>query len=80
MGKSALKNKMALREHLIFWLTKSTYVFIYIILPIIMVGWLEALAGFILAAVVCGFTISVVFQTGTCCGGDSISGTGCGEQ
>jgi linoleoyl-CoA desaturase len=62
MGKSALKNKMEIKEHLIFWLTKSTYVFIYIILPIIMVGWLEALAGFALAAVVCGFTISVVFQ------------------
>src|SRR3546814_4306168 len=62
MGKAAQARSMVRREHLIFWLTKVTYIFIYILLPIIFVGWLETLIGFIIVSVVCGFSISIVFQ------------------
>ncbi|HLT72072.1 MAG TPA: acyl-CoA desaturase [Cyclobacteriaceae bacterium] len=56
------KSQMKFREHFIFWLTKVVYVMIYIVIPALMVGWLAALTGFVIAAVVCGITTSVVFQ------------------
>ncbi|HXI00904.1 MAG TPA: acyl-CoA desaturase [Sphingobacteriaceae bacterium] len=62
MGKSGQAKPLEKKEHVIFWLTKTTYVFLYLILPVIMVGWLPTLIGFVISGVVCGFTISVVFQ------------------
>lgn len=54
--------KLNRREHLIFWSTKVFYIATYLFVPIIMVGVLKALLGFVIAAVVCGFSISMVFQ------------------
>ena len=63
---SILKNsnvkKLDTKEHLVFWFTKLFYVSVYLILPIVMVGWSSALIGFGIAGIVCGFSISVVFQ------------------
>jgi linoleoyl-CoA desaturase len=53
---------LALKEHFIFWITKVLYVAFYIVLPIIMVGWLQTLIGFTIITFVCGLFISVVFQ------------------
>lgn len=50
------------RDHVIFWLTKVLYVFFYIALPVIMVGWLKFIIGFLVMHAVKGFTIAVVFQ------------------
>jgi len=54
--------KLALKEHFIFWVTKIMYVAMYIILPVIMVGWLPALVGILLITFVTGVSISIVFQ------------------
>jgi len=54
--------KMSLKEHFIFWGTKLAYAFIYIILPIMMVGFLQAMVGFMIIAFVTGVFITVVFQ------------------
>ncbi len=54
--------KLALKEHFIFWITKISYVGAYIVLPVIMVGWLPALIGFLIITFICGLFISVVFQ------------------
>lgn len=62
MGKTGQRRQLETKEHLIFWLTKTTYIFIYLILPILMVGWIETIIGFVIVAVVCGFSISIVFQ------------------
>lgn len=62
MEKSGRRKKLDLKEHVIFWLTKVGYLFLYLILPIIMVGWMETLVGFLVLSVVCGFSISIVFQ------------------
>ena len=53
---------MSIKEHLIFWFTKITYVIVALVIPIIFVGWLKALAGFFLVTFVCGLFISIVFQ------------------
>ena len=55
-------HRMGKKEHLIFWLTKFCYLFIYIIIPMIMVGWKEALIGFLIVGSVIGFSMSIVFQ------------------
>ena len=62
MERSGRRKKLEGKEHLIFWLTKSGYVFLYLVLPIIMVGWVETAVGFTVLSVTCGFTISIVFQ------------------
>jgi linoleoyl-CoA desaturase len=50
------------REHLIFWTTKTVYVAVYVVLPILLVGPLKALVGYAIVTFVCGIFISVVFQ------------------
>jgi linoleoyl-CoA desaturase len=62
MGKNGKKIKLDVKEHLIFWSTKLLYLSVYLLLPILMLGLGKALIGFTIAAVVCGFTLSVVFQ------------------
>src|SRR5690554_6886298 len=69
MEKSGRRNKLERKEHLIFWLTKSSYVFLYLILPIMLVGWVETAVGFTVLSVTCGFTISIVFQLAHVVGG-----------
>lgn len=54
--------KLELKEHLIFWFTKAYYVAAYLALPIYMVGWSWGIIGFLIVTVICGLTISIVFQ------------------
>ena len=54
--------KQSPREHVLFWVTKVGYGAVYILLPILMVGWLKWLVGFAIVTFVCGLTISIVFQ------------------
>jgi linoleoyl-CoA desaturase len=50
------------KEHWIFWITKLMYVGLYLVLPIVMVGFIQAMVGFLIITSVCGIVISVVFQ------------------
>jgi linoleoyl-CoA desaturase len=54
--------KLPLREHLIFWLTKAGFLGVYLVLPVLMIGLVPALIGFLIVTFVCGLFISVVFQ------------------
>lgn len=56
------KKRIARKEHFIFWFTKVMYIGAYIVVPVIMVGWLPWLIGFLLITFVCGLVISIVFQ------------------
>ena len=56
------RKKLARKEHFIFWFTKLMYVSVYIVIPILMVGWLPWLIGFLIITFVTGLVISVVFQ------------------
>jgi len=58
---TALK-PMDLKEHVIFWTTKGIYVVFTIVLPILVVGWLPWLIGFLVMHFVLGLTLAVVFQ------------------
>ncbi|MFD2162679.1 fatty acid desaturase family protein [Paradesertivirga mongoliensis] len=62
MGPKDSPRKMAFQEHLIFWSTKVFYVSVYLVIPMLMVGVLPTIAGFLIAGFVCGYSISIVFQ------------------
>ncbi|WP_257659146.1 fatty acid desaturase family protein [Parapedobacter lycopersici] len=62
MGVKGEKAIMPIRQHLIFWSTKLTYAAVYFVIPIVSVGWIPALAGWLIAGISCGFCLAVVFQ------------------
>src|SRR5690606_6079574 len=62
MEKTGRRKKLDVKEHVIFWLTKVGYVFLYFIIPILFVGWVQTLVGFVVLSIACGFSISIVFQ------------------
>ncbi|MEQ1552922.1 MAG: acyl-CoA desaturase [Ferruginibacter sp.] len=53
--------KMSLKNHIIFWVTKVYYVFIFLVIPILAWGW-AGLVGYIITNMVLGVTLSFVFQ------------------
>ena len=56
------RKKLSLKEHVIFWFTKLAYMTVYMFIPILLVGWLPWLVGFLIITITCGLTISIVFQ------------------
>jgi linoleoyl-CoA desaturase len=49
-------------QHLVFWFSKASYLAVYVVLPILVLGPLKALVGYAIVTFVCGIFISVVFQ------------------
>ena len=54
--------KMPVKEHIVFWFTKFSYLFFYCILPIMVLGWLPWLIGYLVVNVTMGLVLSIVFQ------------------
>jgi linoleoyl-CoA desaturase len=61
VGETPIR-KIPLKEHVIFWISKAAYLFIFLVLPILVLGWLKAFLGYLLMLFVCGWLIAVVFQ------------------
>lgn len=61
IGNIPLK-KMSLKEHISFWSFKMLHMFMFVVLPIIMVGFSSWLIGFLVYALFAGFVLSIVFQ------------------
>jgi len=53
---------MELREHIIFWISKTLYVFFYIGLPLYLFGFWPVFFGMIAMHVALGLTLAIVFQ------------------
>jgi linoleoyl-CoA desaturase len=62
ISANSVRKKLPGKQHFIFWFSKIMYVTTYIVVPIIMVGWLYWLVGFAIVTFVCGVAISIVFQ------------------
>ncbi len=56
------KTRLPFKEHLVFWLTKAGFLAVYVVLPVLMVGLVPAIVGFLVVMFVCGLFIAVVFQ------------------
>ena len=54
--------KMATKNHIIFWVTKVLYFTFYMVLPIIVWGFLPWVIGFFVLNAVMGLILSLVFQ------------------
>src|SRR5258706_599339 len=61
IGPTPLR-KMTLTEHIYFWFYKLAHAFIFVALPIYMVGFMPWLIGFLTMGLVTGFVLSIVFQ------------------
>lgn len=56
------RKKLSFNQHVIFWFTKLMYIGVYMVVPILMVGWLPWLIGFVIITFTTGLVISIVFQ------------------
>jgi len=54
--------EMKPNDHLIFWLSKVLYIFFYVVIPVIMIGWTKWLLFFLSLHIGLGFTLAIVFQ------------------
>ncbi len=54
--------KMTPYEHFSFWTAKLVYTFMFVALPIMLLGFITWLAGFLIITMVTGLAISIVFQ------------------
>jgi len=61
IGNMPLK-KMSLSDHLVFWGFKLFHAFLFVGLPIYMVGFAHWIIGFLIFTVVAGIVLSLVFQ------------------
>jgi len=61
IGSTPLR-KMTLSEHFYFWFYKVAHAFIFVALPIYLVGFTPWLIGFLTMGLVAGFVLSIVFQ------------------
>jgi linoleoyl-CoA desaturase len=61
IGDMPLK-KMSTADHFRFWFVKIWHAAVFVVIPIIVVGWLPWLLGFITLSLVGGFILSIVFQ------------------
>src|SRR4030095_16700180 len=50
------------KEHWIFWISKTLYALFYMVIPILAVGWLSWLIGYVTMGGVTGIVIAYVFQ------------------
>jgi linoleoyl-CoA desaturase len=53
---------MNTKEHIIFWISKILYVLFYIVIPIVCVGWVSWLIGYLIAGLTVSIVIAYVFQ------------------
>jgi linoleoyl-CoA desaturase len=61
IGPTPLK-KMTIQEHLSFWSFKVLYFFLFVIIPIMNIGFVDWLIGFLAFSLFAGFVLSIVFQ------------------
>lgn len=62
LGKSSDTFHFPVREKVIFWVSKVLHFLLFVIVPVIVVGWLPTLVGLLIAGVVCGLCLATVFQ------------------
>ena len=53
---------MTAKDHVIFWITKVSYIALYLIVPSMIWGWGYTILGFIVYHFMLGTTLSIVFQ------------------
>lgn len=55
-------NKMNMKEHFIFWISKALYFSIFLIIPMSKIGFWNTIIGYFIVSFVCGIILGVIFQ------------------
>ncbi|MFU1855658.1 fatty acid desaturase family protein [Sphingobacterium sp. NGMCC 1.201703] len=62
LGKNSERFAFPLKEKVIFWISKVFHFGIFIVIPVIVVGWLPTLIGLSVTGLLCGIFLATVFQ------------------
>ncbi len=62
MGHKTEQFHFPVKERIIFGVSKLIHFSLFVILPIIFVGWLPTLIGLLISGIVCGMSLATVFQ------------------
>lgn len=62
MGSTSDRFHFPLKEKVIFWTSKVLHFGLFVVIPIISVGWLPTLVGLLIAGAICGMCLATVFQ------------------
>jgi len=62
MGNDKEQFHFPVRERVIFWVSKLIHFTLFVVVPVVFVGWLPTLIGLLIAGVVCGMSLATVFQ------------------
>jgi linoleoyl-CoA desaturase len=61
IGSVPLK-KMTAADHIEFWTVKIYHAAVFILVPVLVVGWVNWIVGFLIMSMFAGFVLSIVFQ------------------
>jgi linoleoyl-CoA desaturase len=61
IGETPIR-RYSIGNHVSFWITKLGYYFVYLVIPMMVVGVLPTLIGYLIATVTCGLVIGLTFQ------------------
>lgn len=56
------RQRLSLKEHVIFWFSKIAYTTVFLVIPILVLGLAKWAIGFCVLAIACGIFLSMVFQ------------------
>jgi linoleoyl-CoA desaturase len=62
MSKDSKAFALPIREKVIFWGSKALNLILLVVLPVVAVGWINALLGLLIAGMACGICLAIVFQ------------------
>lgn len=62
MGTTSDRFNFPLKEKVIFWISKIFHFCLFVVIPIVFVGWLPTLIGLLIAGAICGMSLATVFQ------------------
>jgi len=62
LNGASIASRMSLIDHVLFWSSKVLYLFFYVLLPVVLIGWAQWLAFFVPLHIGLGFTLAIVFQ------------------
>src|SRR5690606_27559289 len=60
MGHSSERFHFPLKEKIIFWSSKVLHFYLFVVVPVVVVGWLPTLLGLLMAGAVCGMSLATV--------------------
>lgn len=62
MGRESARFHFPAKEKVIFWISKIFHLCLFIVVPVLVAGWLPTLIGLLIAGSVCGMALATVFQ------------------